>query len=85
MNAGTQSIGGDGNVRWRSVPFMYPSTLDTIAMEIDLKNKVKSDLESFLKAKQYYQRLGQAELESGEPNGFDAFEIQKILQDLFWS
>ncbi|KAI9093364.1 hypothetical protein K1719_027378 [Acacia pycnantha] len=37
---------------------MHPSTLDTITMETDLKNKVKSDLESFLKAKQYYQRLG---------------------------
>ncbi|KAI9080187.1 hypothetical protein K1719_037865 [Acacia pycnantha] len=58
MNAGTQSIGGDGNVRWRSVSFTHPSTLDTIAMEIDMKNKVKSDLESFLIAKQYYQRLG---------------------------
>ncbi|KAK4267042.1 hypothetical protein QN277_023882 [Acacia crassicarpa] len=58
MNAGAQSIGGDGNVRWRSVPFTHPSTLDTIAMETDLKNKVKSDLESFLKSKQYYQRLG---------------------------
>jgi predicted AAA+ superfamily ATPase len=49
---------GGGNVRWRSVPFTHPSTLDTIAMEDDLKNKVKSDLESFLKAKQYYHRLG---------------------------
>ncbi|KAI9079296.1 hypothetical protein K1719_038781 [Acacia pycnantha] len=58
MNAGTQSISGDGNVRWRSVLFTHPSTLDTITMETDLKNKVKSDLESFLKAKQYYQRLG---------------------------
>ncbi|KAK4268706.1 hypothetical protein QN277_025320 [Acacia crassicarpa] len=27
MNAGAQSIGGDGNVRWRSVPFTHPSTL----------------------------------------------------------
>ncbi|KAE7999319.1 hypothetical protein FH972_003763 [Carpinus fangiana] len=49
---------GAGNVRWRSVPFTHPSTFDTIAMEDDLKNKVKSDLESFLKAKQYYHRLG---------------------------
>lgn len=49
---------GTGHVRWRSVPFTHPSTFDTIAMEDDLKNKVKSDLESFLKAKQYYHRLG---------------------------
>ncbi|KAG4917074.1 hypothetical protein AAZX31_19G243300 [Glycine max] len=44
--------------RWRSVPFTHPSTFDTIAMEPDLKTKVKSDLESFLRAKQYYHRLG---------------------------
>ncbi|KAJ0054540.1 hypothetical protein Pint_00636 [Pistacia integerrima] len=44
--------------RWRSIPFTHPSTFETIAMESDLKNKVKSDLESFLKAKQFYHRLG---------------------------
>ncbi|OVA20648.1 AAA+ ATPase domain [Macleaya cordata] len=46
------------NGRWRSVPFTHPTTLDTVAMDSDLKNKVKSDLESFLKSKQYYHRLG---------------------------
>lgn len=52
-----ETIGG-GKGRWRSVPFTHPSTFDTIAMESDLKQKVKSDLESFLKAKHYYNRLG---------------------------
>ncbi|KAI6701804.1 hypothetical protein NL676_010940 [Syzygium grande] len=51
-------VNDSGSERWRSVPFTHPSTLDTIAMEPDLKSKVKSDLESFLKAKQYYHRLG---------------------------
>ncbi|KAM7472329.1 hypothetical protein LguiA_010512 [Lonicera macranthoides] len=46
------------NGRWRSVPFTHPSTLETIAMDSDLKGKIKSDLESFLKSKQYYHRLG---------------------------
>ncbi|KAL0739790.1 hypothetical protein Bca4012_081303 [Brassica carinata] len=46
------------NVRWRSIPFNHPCTFDNIAMETDLKNKVKSDLESFLKGRQYYNRLG---------------------------
>ena len=49
---------GDGGGRWRSVPFTHPSTFETLAMEPDLKNRVKSDLESFLRAKQYYNRLG---------------------------
>ncbi|CAA7044352.1 unnamed protein product [Microthlaspi erraticum] len=46
------------NGRWRSISFNHPCTFDNIAMEADLKNKVKSDLESFLKGKQYYNRLG---------------------------
>ncbi|KAL1313325.1 hypothetical protein AAHE18_16G104300 [Arachis hypogaea] len=47
-----------GRGRWRSVPFTHPCTFETLAMESDLKNRVKSDLESFLRAKQYYNRLG---------------------------
>ncbi|GMH00387.1 hypothetical protein Nepgr_002226 [Nepenthes gracilis] len=46
--------------RWRSFPFTHPATLDTIAMDAELKNKIKSDIEAFLKSKQYYQRLGRA-------------------------
>ncbi|EEF46728.1 AAA-ATPase At2g46620 [Ricinus communis] len=47
-----------GNGRWRWVPFTHPATMDTVVMDGDLKNKVKADLESFLKSKQYYHRLG---------------------------
>ncbi|KAF2299375.1 hypothetical protein GH714_031766 [Hevea brasiliensis] len=46
------------NGRWRWVPFTHPATMDTVVMDGDLKNKVKADLESFLKSKQYYHRLG---------------------------
>ncbi|KAL3574705.1 hypothetical protein D5086_022806 [Populus alba] len=46
------------NGRWRSVPFTHPATMDTMIMDEDLKNKVKADLELFLKSKQYYHRLG---------------------------
>ncbi|KAK4379167.1 hypothetical protein RND71_001029 [Anisodus tanguticus] len=48
------------NGRWRSVPFTHPATLDTIAMDVDLKNKVKSDLENFIKSQNYYHKLGRA-------------------------
>ncbi|XP_071732592.1 AAA-ATPase At2g46620-like [Rutidosis leptorrhynchoides] len=44
--------------RWISTPFKHPATIDTAMIDIELKNKVKSDLESFLKSKQYYHRLG---------------------------
>ncbi|GMH22527.1 hypothetical protein Nepgr_024370 [Nepenthes gracilis] len=48
----------DRNGRWRSVPFTHPATLDAIAMDAELKSKIKSDLEGFLKSKQYYHRIG---------------------------
>ncbi|EOY23657.1 P-loop containing nucleoside triphosphate hydrolases superfamily protein, putative [Theobroma cacao] len=46
------------NGRWRSVPFHHPASFDTLVMDVDLKNRVKADLEMFLKSKQYYHRLG---------------------------
>ncbi|KAI3965499.1 hypothetical protein MKW92_016577 [Papaver armeniacum] len=48
----------NGTGRWKSIPFTHPTNLDTVAMDPDLKDKVKSDLESFLKSKQYYHKLG---------------------------
>ncbi|CAJ1950476.1 unnamed protein product [Sphenostylis stenocarpa] len=59
MNAAAAD-GGGGVTRWKSVPFTHPATFETMAMEKDLKNKIKSDIESFLKAKQYYRKLGRA-------------------------
>lgn len=55
MNAETQP---EINGRWKSVPFTHPATIETAVIDLELKNKVKSDLESFLKSKQYYHRLG---------------------------
>ncbi|KAK8686501.1 hypothetical protein V6N13_125525 [Hibiscus sabdariffa] len=55
MNVDTPS--GE-NGRWRSVPFNHPASFDTLVMDVDLKNKVKADLETFLKSRQFYHRLG---------------------------
>ncbi|XP_072958331.1 AAA-ATPase At2g46620-like [Typha angustifolia] len=49
---------GVGGARWSSVAFTHPATLDTVAMDPDLKVRIRSDLESFLKGRTYYQRLG---------------------------
>lgn len=46
------------NQRWRSVPLAHPVTIDTMVMDMDLKNRIKSDVEAFLKSKHYYHRLG---------------------------
>lgn len=47
-----------GGRRWISAPFTHPATMETIAMDSDLKARIKSDLESFLKGRQHYHRLG---------------------------
>ncbi|KAE9608843.1 hypothetical protein Lal_00020170 [Lupinus albus] len=53
------NTGAGESSRWRSVPFNHPASFDTVAMDGELKNKVKSDLEQFMKSKQYYHhRLG---------------------------
>lgn len=52
------STGADQEERWRSIPFTHPASFDTVVVDADLKTKVKSDLDQFIKSKQYYHRLG---------------------------
>ncbi|OIV98033.1 hypothetical protein TanjilG_12266 [Lupinus angustifolius] len=52
------NTGAGETSRWRSVPFNHPASFETVVMDNELKNKVKSDLEQFLKSKHYYHRLG---------------------------
>ncbi|WVZ59622.1 hypothetical protein U9M48_009738 [Paspalum notatum var. saurae] len=47
-----------GGGRWASAPFTHPATLDTVAMDPDLKARVRADLEGFLKGRAYFHRLG---------------------------
>ncbi|KAF8672199.1 hypothetical protein HU200_049768 [Digitaria exilis] len=47
-----------GGARWASAPFTHPATLDTVAMDPELKARVRADLETFLKGRAYYHRLG---------------------------
>ncbi|KAK4838316.1 hypothetical protein QYF36_012829 [Acer negundo] len=47
------------NGRWTAVPFNHPATMETVVLDAEVEKKnVKSDLEMFLKSKQYYHRLG---------------------------
>ncbi|KAJ6830447.1 AAA-ATPase [Iris pallida] len=43
---------------WSSLPLSHPSTLETVAVDAELKGRVKDDLEAFLKGKGYYARVG---------------------------
>lgn len=56
------NTGGDGapSPKWTSAPFTHPATLETVAMDPELKARVRADLESFLKGRAYYHRLGRA-------------------------
>ncbi|WVZ55160.1 hypothetical protein U9M48_005859 [Paspalum notatum var. saurae] len=47
-----------GAPRWASAPFTHPATLDAVAMDPDLKARVRADLETYLKGRAYYHRLG---------------------------
>jgi hypothetical protein len=58
--ANTGADAATGAPRWASAPFTHPATLDAVAMDPDLKARVRADLESFLKGRAYYHRLGRA-------------------------
>lgn len=44
--------------RWKSVRFNHPANFDSLVLDPDLKSKIRHDLETFLKSKQYYHKLG---------------------------
>lgn len=44
--------------RWKSVLFNHPASFDSLVLDPDLKSKIRHDLETFLKSKQYYHKLG---------------------------
>ncbi|KZV21914.1 hypothetical protein F511_05604 [Dorcoceras hygrometricum] len=46
------------NGRWKSAPFNHPATFDSIVMDSDLKSRIRCDLETFMKSKQYYHKIG---------------------------
>ncbi|XP_078442784.1 AAA-ATPase At2g46620-like [Wolffia australiana] len=43
---------------WAWSPFSHPATFDSLAIDVELKNRLKADLESFAKGKAFYRRLG---------------------------
>ncbi|XP_078167127.1 P-loop containing nucleoside triphosphate hydrolases superfamily protein [Carex rostrata] len=55
----TNSTSGfDRSHVWSSVAFTHPASIDTLAMDPELKNRISNDLESFLKGRNYYHNLG---------------------------
>lgn len=51
-------VGAAGGRRWRGVPFKHPVKCEMFAMNDGVKTKLKADLDTFFKSKQYYNRVG---------------------------
>ncbi|XP_020532380.1 protein HYPER-SENSITIVITY-RELATED 4 isoform X2 [Jatropha curcas] len=45
---------------WKPVNLDHPATLETIALETELKDRILKDLERFVKRKDYYRKVGKA-------------------------
>ena len=45
---------------WSGMTHNHPATLDTLAMNPELKQSVIADLDRFLKRRDYYRRIGKA-------------------------
>lgn len=54
----TNTAASIGRRRWRSAPMTHPATLDTLVIDPELKDRIRADLELFLKGRAYYARLG---------------------------
>ncbi|KAJ3706623.1 hypothetical protein LUZ61_010328 [Rhynchospora tenuis] len=50
--------GADRGHVWTAVAFTHPASIDTLAMDQELKTRIRTDLESFLKGHDYYHSLG---------------------------
>ncbi|CAI0398799.1 unnamed protein product [Linum tenue] len=51
---------GDISEVWTGVNLDHPATFDTLALDTELKNNILTDLERFVKRKDYYKRVGKA-------------------------
>ncbi|KAM7475029.1 hypothetical protein LguiB_022272 [Lonicera macranthoides] len=49
-----------GDHTWNSVSLDHPSTFETLAMDSDLKREIIEDLETFVKRREFYRRVGKA-------------------------
>jgi mitochondrial chaperone BCS1 len=50
----------EGSDVWSPMDLHHPSTFDTLAMDLKLKQSIVDDLNRFVKRKDYYKRIGKA-------------------------
>ncbi|KAF6155615.1 hypothetical protein GIB67_034710 [Kingdonia uniflora] len=54
----TNRLGSPGG--WRPMPFVHPSTFETLAMDKVMKTEIQEDLKRFIGRKDYYTKAGRA-------------------------
>ncbi|KAJ4822965.1 hypothetical protein Tsubulata_000328, partial [Turnera subulata] len=55
-----ERIYGNLGDAWRSVNLDHPATFDTLALDTQVKDTILKDLESFVKRRDYYRKVGKA-------------------------
>ncbi|GLJ12446.1 hypothetical protein SUGI_0190960 [Cryptomeria japonica] len=51
---------GSHDCGWTAVPFRHPATFSTLALDPELMDTIKADLDSFAQGKDFYHRVGRA-------------------------
>lgn len=51
---------GSHDCGWTAVPFRHPATFSTLALDPELMDRIKADLDSFGQGKEFYHRVGRA-------------------------
>lgn len=51
---------GSHDCGWTAVPFRHPATFSTLALDPELLERIKADLDSFGHGKEFYHRVGRA-------------------------
>ncbi|CAN0861614.1 Protein HYPER-SENSITIVITY-RELATED 4 [Linum grandiflorum] len=55
-----ENLYGNMSEAWNGINLDHPATFDTLAMDAEVKNMVLTDLDRFLKRKDYYRKVGKA-------------------------
>ncbi|CAI0472773.1 unnamed protein product [Linum tenue] len=48
------------NTSWRPMDLRHPTTFDTVAMDLEMKQRIMDDLDRFVARKEFYKRVGKA-------------------------
>ncbi|KAE8707105.1 putative Cytochrome BC1 synthesis [Hibiscus syriacus] len=72
--------------KWESIKLEHPSTFETLALDLELKNMIVEDLNRFLRRKEFYKKVGRSwkrgYLLYGPPEHKTDSDLRKLLLDI---